>query len=110
MQRLEVSGAVRLIYRSLSVKGLNQFALVVPRRVSDRERTVLGPYEYSSEKQVQRKNTADMFFKHYNTTCKWKTTIPKVDICMKKAASRHIDVPFPELFSFVRWIVLRMAD
>jgi len=36
----------------------NQFALVVPRRVSDREFTVLGSYEYSSEKQVQRKNTA----------------------------------------------------
>ena len=26
MQRLEVSGAVRLIYRSLDVKGLKQFA------------------------------------------------------------------------------------
>ena len=36
----------------------NQFALVVPRRVSDRECTVLGSYEYSSEKQVQKKNTA----------------------------------------------------
>jgi hypothetical protein len=36
----------------------NQFALVVPRRASDRECTVLGSYEYSSEKQVQRKNTA----------------------------------------------------
>ena len=36
----------------------NQFALVVPRRASDRECTVLGTYEYSSEKQVQRKNTA----------------------------------------------------
>ena len=35
-----------------------QFALVVPRRVSDKECTVLGSYEYSSEKQVQRKNTA----------------------------------------------------
>ena len=27
MQRLEVSGAVRLIYRSLGVKGLNMFAV-----------------------------------------------------------------------------------
>ena len=36
----------------------NQFALVVPYRVSDRECTVLGSYEYSSKKQVQRKNTA----------------------------------------------------
>jgi hypothetical protein len=36
----------------------NQFALVVFRRASDRECTVLGSYEYSSEKQVQRKNTA----------------------------------------------------
>ena len=36
----------------------NQFALVVPRRASDRECTVLRSYEYSSEKQVQRKNTA----------------------------------------------------
>jgi len=36
----------------------NQLALVVPRRASDREYTVLGSYEYSSEKQVQRKNTA----------------------------------------------------
>ena len=36
----------------------NQFALIVPRRASDRECTVLGAYEYSSEKQVQRKNTA----------------------------------------------------
>ena len=36
----------------------NQFALVVPRRASDKECTVLGSYEYSSEKQVQRKNTA----------------------------------------------------
>ena len=36
----------------------NQFALVVPRRTSDRECTVLGSHEYSSEKQVQRKNTA----------------------------------------------------
>ena len=36
----------------------NQFAVVVPRRASDRECTVLGSYEYSSEKQVQRKNTA----------------------------------------------------
>jgi len=34
------------------------FALVVPRWASDRECTVLGYYEYSSEKQVQRKNTA----------------------------------------------------
>ena len=38
----------------------NQFTLVVPRRASDRECTVLGSYEYSSEKQVQRKNTADV--------------------------------------------------
>jgi len=30
----------------------NQFALVVPRRASDRERTVLGFYEYSSEKHT----------------------------------------------------------
>ena len=36
----------------------NEFALVVPRRARDRECTVLGSYEYSSEKQVQRKNTA----------------------------------------------------
>ena len=36
----------------------NHFALVSPRRASDREYTVLGSYEYSSEKQVQRKNTA----------------------------------------------------
>ena len=36
----------------------NQFALVVPRRASDRECTVLRFYEYSSEKQVKRKNTA----------------------------------------------------
>ena len=36
----------------------NQFALVVPRRASDTECTVLESYEYSSEKQVQRKNTA----------------------------------------------------
>ena len=36
----------------------NQFALVVPRRANDRECTALGSYEYSSEKQVQRKNTA----------------------------------------------------
>ena len=36
----------------------NQFALVVPRRASDRECTVSASYEYSSEKQVQRKNTA----------------------------------------------------
>ena len=35
----------------------NQFALVVLRRASDRECIVLGSYEYSSEKQVQRKNT-----------------------------------------------------
>jgi len=33
----------------------NQFALVVPHRASDRECTVLGSYEYSGEKQVQRK-------------------------------------------------------
>jgi hypothetical protein len=36
----------------------NQFALVVPRRASDTECTVLGAYEHCSEKQVQRKNTA----------------------------------------------------
>ena len=36
----------------------NQFALIVPRRASDRECTVLGSYDYSSEKQVQRKNSA----------------------------------------------------
>ena len=36
----------------------NQFAFVVPRRASDREFTALGTYKYSSEKQVQRKNTA----------------------------------------------------
>ena len=36
----------------------NQFALVVPSRASDRECTVLGSYEYSSEKQAHRKNTA----------------------------------------------------
>ena len=35
-----------------------QFALVVPRRASDRECTILGSYEYSSEKQVQRKSNA----------------------------------------------------
>ena len=37
---------------------VNQFALVVLRRASHREFTVLRTYEYSSEKQVQRKNTA----------------------------------------------------
>ena len=31
---------------------------IVPRRARDRGCTVLGSYEYSSEKQVQRKNTA----------------------------------------------------
>ena len=36
----------------------NQFALVVLRRAGPREFTVLGTYEYSSEKQVQRKNNA----------------------------------------------------
>ena len=36
----------------------NQFALVIPRRASDRGCTVLGSYGYSSEKQGQRKNTA----------------------------------------------------
>jgi hypothetical protein len=35
----------------------NQFAIIVPRRASDRECTVLGSYEYSSEKQVQWKKT-----------------------------------------------------
>ena len=42
----------------------NQFALVVPRRASDTECTVLGSYEYSSEKQVQRKNTAAVYFSY----------------------------------------------
>jgi len=37
---------------------LTSLPLVVPRRANDRECTVLGSYEYSSEKQVQRKNTA----------------------------------------------------
>ena len=42
----------------LRICSFNQFALVVPRRASDRECIVLGSYEYSSEKQVQSKNTA----------------------------------------------------
>ena len=46
----------------------NQFALVIPRRFSDRECTVLGSYEYSSEKQVQRKNTAAPFNKMFWTS------------------------------------------
>ena len=37
----------------------NQFALVVPRRARDRECIVLSSYENSSEKQGQRKNTAE---------------------------------------------------
>ena len=49
----EIHGVTKL--RNCS---FNQFALVVPRRASDTECTVLGSYEYSSEKQVQRKNTA----------------------------------------------------
>ena len=46
----------------VSVLRVNQFALVVPRRASDKECIVLGSYEYSSEKQVQRKNTAALLW------------------------------------------------
>ena len=46
-------------YTGLRNCSFNQFALVVPRRASDGECTVLGSYEYSSEKQVQRKITAE---------------------------------------------------
>ena len=45
-------------YARLQNCSLNKFALVVTRRVSDRVSTVLGSYKWSSEKQVQRKNTA----------------------------------------------------
>ena len=33
MQRLEVSGAVRLIYRSLGVKGLRQYDFLKPQEL-----------------------------------------------------------------------------
>jgi len=45
-------------YTKLQNCSLNQFSTVVTRRVSDRVSTVLGSYKCSSEKQVQRKNTA----------------------------------------------------
>jgi len=45
-------------YTRLQNCSLNQFAIVVTRRVSDRVSTVLGSYKCSSENQVQRKNTA----------------------------------------------------
>ena len=45
-------------YTKLQNCSLNQFAIVVTRRVSDRVSTVLGSYKCSSEKQVQKKNTA----------------------------------------------------
>jgi len=45
-------------YTRLQNCSLNQFAIVVTRRVSDRVSTVIGSYKCSSEKQVQKKNTA----------------------------------------------------
>ena len=45
-------------YTRLQNCSLNQFAVVVFRRVSDRVSTVLGSYKCSSEKQIKRKNTA----------------------------------------------------
>ena len=55
-----ISQKISEIHRVTKLRNcsFNQFALVVPRRASDRECTVLGSYEYSSEKQVQRENTA----------------------------------------------------
>ena len=55
-----ISQKISEIHRVTKLRNcsFNQFALVVPRRASDRECAVLGSYEYSSEKQVQRKNTA----------------------------------------------------
>ena len=55
-----IAQKIREIHRVTKLRNcsFNQFALVVPRRASDRECTVLGSYEYSSEKQVQSKNTA----------------------------------------------------
>ena len=52
----KISGICRVT--KLRNYSFNQFALVVPRSASDTECTVLVSYEYSSEKQVQRKNTA----------------------------------------------------
>ena len=45
-------------YTRLQNCSLNQISIVVTRRVSDRVSTVLGSYKCSSEKQVQRENTA----------------------------------------------------
>ena len=41
MQRLEVSGAVRLIYKSLGVKGLNTPYLIMGTKQTTRRRSVL---------------------------------------------------------------------
>ena len=39
-------------------KNIKQFAIVVTRRVSNWVSTVLGSYKCSSEKQVEKKNSA----------------------------------------------------
>jgi len=55
-----IAQKINEIHRVIKLRNcsFNQFALIVPGRASDRECTVLGFYAYSSEKQVQRKNTA----------------------------------------------------
>jgi len=47
-------------YTGLQNCSLNQFAIVVTGRVSGRVSTVLGSYKSSSEKWVQKENTADL--------------------------------------------------
>jgi len=45
-------------YTRLQNCSLNQFAIVVTRRMSDGVSTVLGSYKCSGERQVQKENTA----------------------------------------------------
>jgi len=47
--------------RKLQNCSFNQLVLFVPSRAIDREFTVLGSCRCSSEKQVERKNTAAMY-------------------------------------------------
>ena len=47
----------------------NQFALVVPLRASDREYTVLGSYEYSSEKTSTKEKHCGSWVSSYRRMC-----------------------------------------